>query len=182
MQLITDPGSSQLYKRQDHGTHDILPGPYQVGRAFLTPSHAHLPLQREAVKHFADTSRYDRRAFGRQANPTRSNQNPNQAPSRSNTSSPTTYSPSSLGPPQMSGAPLSPSLSASMAHNESAHQTNQIPPGKTPLFFREEHAGFIARGNFATLALKPQLVEEGEWLAHQGTFHVSARYLRTILT
>lgn len=55
-----------------------------------------------------------------------------------------------------------------MAHNESAHQVNQIPAGKTPLFFREEHSGFIAKGNFATLALKPQLVEEGEWLAHQG--------------
>jgi len=55
-----------------------------------------------------------------------------------------------------------------MAHNESAHQINQIPSNKTPLFFREEHSGFIARGNFATLALKPQLVEEGEWLAHQG--------------
>jgi len=71
----------------------------------------------------------------------------------------------------MMGAPASPSLSATMAHNESAHQVNQIPSGKTPLFFREEHAGFIARGNFATLALKPQLVEEGEWLAHQRMHH-----------
>ena len=74
------------------------------------------------------------------------------------------------GPPQMGGAPASPSLSAAMAHNDSAHQINQIPSNKSPLFFREEHAGFIARGNFATLALKPQLVEEGEWLAHQGMF------------
>lgn len=55
-----------------------------------------------------------------------------------------------------------------MSHNETAHQSNQIPTNKTPLFFREENAGFIARGNFMTLALKPQLVEEGEWLAHQG--------------
>ena len=55
-----------------------------------------------------------------------------------------------------------------MAQNESAHQSNQSPVRRTPLFFREENAGFIARGNFMTLALKPQLVEEGEWLAHQG--------------
>jgi MOB kinase activator 1 len=55
-----------------------------------------------------------------------------------------------------------------MAQNESAHQSNQAPQlNKTPLFFRDENAGFIARGNFMTLALKPQLVEEGEWLAHQ---------------
>jgi MOB kinase activator 1 len=56
-----------------------------------------------------------------------------------------------------------------MAQNESAHQSNQVATArKSPLFFREENAGFIARGNFMTLALKPQLVEEGEWLAHQG--------------
>lgn len=59
-----------------------------------------------------------------------------------------------------------------MAQNDVAHQSNQnqVPTNKAPLFFREEHAGFIARGNFMTLALKPQLVEEGEWLAHQGAF------------
>lgn len=26
----------------------------------------------------------------------------------------------------------------------------------------------IVKGNFMTLAAKPKLVEEGEWLAHQG--------------
>jgi len=38
---------------------------------------------------------------------------------------------------------------------------------KTPLFFREEYAGFIVKGNFMTLSAKPQYIEEGEWLAHQ---------------
>jgi hypothetical protein len=58
-----------------------------------------------------------------------------------------------------------------MAQNESAHHSNQAPQlNRTPLFFRDENAGFIARGNFMTLALKPQLVEEGEWLAHQSTW------------
>nr|OQO31655.1 hypothetical protein B0A51_01145 [Rachicladosporium sp. CCFEE 5018] len=105
------------------------------------------------------------RAFGRGSNPTRSNQP--QAPNRSNTSSPTTYSPSSLIPPPLPNGPASPSLTATMQHNDSAHQTNQVPTHKIPLFFREEHSGFIARGNFMTLAMKPQLVEQGEWLAHQ---------------
>jgi hypothetical protein len=36
-------------------------------------------------------------------------------------------------------------------------------------FFREEYAGLIVKGNFMTLAAKPGLVEEGEWLAHQST-------------
>jgi MOB kinase activator 1 len=64
-----------------------------------------------------------------------------------------------------------------MAQNESAHQSNQAPVRKSPLFFREENAGFIARGNFMTLALKPQLVEEGEWLAHQGKRCFSLSFL-----
>ncbi|EMD01243.1 hypothetical protein BAUCODRAFT_53158, partial [Baudoinia panamericana UAMH 10762] len=34
-------------------------------------------------------------------------------------------------------------------------------------FFREDYAGFIVKGNFMTLAAKPHLIEEGEWLAHQ---------------
>lgn len=39
---------------------------------------------------------------------------------------------------------------------------------KPPVFFREEYIGFIVKGNFMTLAAKPALVEEGEWLSHQG--------------
>lgn len=39
---------------------------------------------------------------------------------------------------------------------------------KLPTFFREEYIGFIVKGNFMTLAAKPALVEEGEWLSHQG--------------
>jgi MOB kinase activator 1 len=70
-----------------------------------------------------------------------------------------------------------------MAQNESAHQSNQAPATrKSPLFFREENAGFIARGNFMTLALKPQLVEEGEWLAHQGERHTNRPLLGSTLT
>ncbi|KAI9712947.1 MAG: hypothetical protein M1828_001506 [Chrysothrix sp. TS-e1954] len=38
---------------------------------------------------------------------------------------------------------------------------------RVPYFFREENAGLIVKGNFMTLAAKPEIVEKGEWLAHQ---------------
>jgi hypothetical protein len=40
---------------------------------------------------------------------------------------------------------------------------------RSPFFFRDEYSSLIVKGNFMTLAAKPKLVEEGEWLAHQGT-------------
>lgn len=100
------------------------------------------------------------------------NQNQNQPPNRINTSSPSSYNPSSsLGPPpSVPQAPASPSLLlANMANNDQAYQNNSQPPprGKVPLFFREDHSGFIVKGNFMTLAAKPQNVETGEWMAHQ---------------
>jgi hypothetical protein len=39
---------------------------------------------------------------------------------------------------------------------------------RPPFFFREEYSSLIVKGNFMTLAAKPVLVDEGEWLAHQG--------------
>jgi hypothetical protein len=39
---------------------------------------------------------------------------------------------------------------------------------RPPFFFREEYSNLIVKGNFMTLAAKPVLVDEGEWLAHQG--------------
>ncbi|KAF2159096.1 hypothetical protein M409DRAFT_71225 [Zasmidium cellare ATCC 36951] len=53
-----------------------------------------------------------------------------------------------------------------MQVNEQAHQSNQ-GTRKPPFFFREEYAGYIVKGNFMTLAAKPHLVEEGEWMSHQ---------------
>jgi hypothetical protein len=45
-----------------------------------------------------------------------------------------------------------------------------VPGGsrRPPFFFREEYSNLIVKGNFMTLAAKPKLVEEGEWLAHTG--------------
>ena len=108
-----------------------------------------------------------RRSLG-QANRNRAANNAaqNQPPNRANTSSPSAYSPSGLGPPSFPPVPASPSASTAMTVNDQAHQNNQAPK-KLPFFFREDYAGFIVKGNFMTLAARPHLVEEGEWLAHQ---------------
>jgi len=42
------------------------------------------------------------------------------------------------------------------------------PSRRAPFFFREENSSLIAKGNFLTLAAKPEHVDKGEWLAHQG--------------
>jgi hypothetical protein len=48
--------------------------------------------------------------------------------------------------------------------------TPSSSPRRPPFFFREEYSSLIVKGNFMTLAAKPKLVEEGEWLAHQGDY------------
>lgn len=77
-------------------------------------------------------------------------------------------SPASLAPVSSQQMPLSPGLSATAMSFEtrepSAEPLNQRPP----FFFREQYANLIVKGNFMTLAAKPVLVEEGEWLSHQG--------------
>lgn len=65
--------------------------------------------------------------------------------------------------------PHSPALSAAMSCEsqvgpDGAQQSSSRRP---PFFFREEYSSLIVKGNFMTLAAKPKLVDEGEWLAHQ---------------
>ena len=86
------------------------------------------------------------------------------------TPSPTTPSyPPSGQPPSVPPMPHSPALSSAMSFER---QDVEAPPTSTsrrpPFFFREEYSSLIVKGNFMTLAAKPKLVEEGEWLAHQG--------------
>lgn len=69
-------------------------------------------------------------------------------------------------PPSIPAGPPSPGPTAAMNANAEAHQMN-LAQNKIPLFFKSEYAQFIVKGNFMTLAAKPHLVEEGEWLAHQ---------------
>ncbi|KAJ4323756.1 hypothetical protein N0V94_001675 [Neodidymelliopsis sp. IMI 364377] len=58
-------------------------------------------------------------------------------------------------------------MSASMSFDAGAESPAQSGNRRPPFFFREEYSNLIVKGNFMTLAAKPKLVEEGEWLAHQ---------------
>ncbi|TKX22313.1 hypothetical protein C1H76_5421 [Elsinoe australis] len=69
-----------------------------------------------------------------------------------------------LSPSQSSLNP-SPSPSPSAVIDNPMNQ--DIGNRGRPFFFREQYANLIVKGNFMTLAAKPVLVEEGEWLAHQ---------------
>jgi hypothetical protein len=66
--------------------------------------------------------------------------------------------------------PHSPALSSAMSFESQGAPDNSAPAGsrRPPFFFREEYSNLIVKGNFMTLAAKPKLVEEGEWLAHTG--------------
>jgi hypothetical protein len=66
--------------------------------------------------------------------------------------------------------PHSPALSSAMSFESQGAPDSSMPAGsrRPPFFFREEYSNLIVKGNFMTLAAKPKLVEEGEWLAHTG--------------
>ncbi|KAK7535470.1 protein kinase-like protein activator [Phyllosticta citricarpa] len=99
------------------------------------------------------------------------NSNQQQPPPPKGNNSPTTsYQSSPQQSYQSSSATLaaqSPSMSASTAseaHHDASHQPGTRKP---PYFFRDEYANLIVKGNFMTLAARPKMVDEGEWLAHQ---------------
>ncbi|KAH7385607.1 protein kinase-like protein activator [Pyrenochaeta sp. MPI-SDFR-AT-0127] len=97
----------------------------------------------------------------------------NQQQGKGGTPSPTTAyaaSPTSQQPPSVPPMPHSPALSSAMSfESQGAPSEGSVPAGsrRPPFFFREEYSDLIVKGNFMTLAAKPKLVEEGEWLAHQ---------------
>ena len=60
-------------------------------------------------------------------------------------------------------------MPAEGAEQASGPQAPSAPaPPSVPFYFREKYATLIVRGNFMTLAAKPMVIDEGEWLAHQG--------------
>jgi len=71
--------------------------------------------------------------------------------------------------------PHSPALSSAMSF-EAPSEGSAPGSRRPPFFFREEYSNLIVKGNFMTLAAKPKLVEEGEWLAHQGTSYAVDAY------
>lgn len=59
-------------------------------------------------------------------------------------------------------------MSVDSGENVGGQQTPTAPVHqRTPFYFREKYATLIVRGNFMTLAAKPMVIDEGEWLAHQ---------------
>ena len=42
-------------------------------------------------------------------------------------------------------------------------------PRPKPAWLHEAYAKHIVKGNFMTLSARPKTVEQGEWIAHQGT-------------
>ncbi|KAL9055298.1 MAG: hypothetical protein Q9162_003605 [Coniocarpon cinnabarinum] len=107
--------------------------------------------------------------FGRPANKAPSSRQ--ESPAGDNNNSPTTLEQSSrsnLSTPVSPQPPRSPTLPEPAAQSRSASNMSSHPPGRRmPFFFREENSGLIVKGNFMTLAAKPEHVEKGEWLAHQ---------------
>ncbi|KAK7535868.1 protein kinase-like protein activator [Phyllosticta citribraziliensis] len=99
------------------------------------------------------------------------NSNQQQPPPPKGNNSPTTsYQSSPQQSYQSSSATLaaqSPSMSASTAGDAHHDASQQSGTRKPPYFFRDEYANLIVKGNFMTLAARPKMVDEGEWLAHQ---------------
>jgi len=60
------------------------------------------------------------------------------------------------------------SQSSSTTINTSPSVDSSPASRRIPFFFREENSNLIVKGNFMTLSAKPEFVEKGEWLAHQG--------------
>lgn len=42
-------------------------------------------------------------------------------------------------------------------------------PRPLPIWLNPAYAKHIVKGNFMTLSARPKTVEQGEWVAHQGT-------------
>lgn len=104
-----------------------------------------------------------RRGFGRQ-----SNKAPQQQNKGGNAPSPSYQTAPSMASSSSQNLPNSPALSATMSFENVNHSDSGNQHRNPPFFFREQYANLIVKGNFMTLAAKPVLIEEGEWLAHQG--------------
>lgn len=131
-----------------------------------------LSIRKREGSPLADSECKRRRGFGRQSNkPTNAPQQPKSSGATSPSFPPQqqqpSFSQSSLASSH-SNMPQSPSLTQSPSLENTPGHENNNPNRKPPFFFREQYANLIVKGNFMTLAAKPVLIEEGEWLAHQG--------------
>lgn len=87
---------------------------------------------------------------------------------------------SSLVAPKIPPLPSSPSLAqnigmddpAAFASNGNDILSSYHLPRPLPLWLNAQYAKHIVKGNFMTLSARPKTVEQGEWIAHQGTWHL----------
>ncbi|KAL1306868.1 hypothetical protein AAFC00_005518 [Neodothiora populina] len=107
------------------------------------------------------------RGFGRQSN--KGPQQPHQQQNKGAgvASSPVYQTSPSLTPLSSQQLPNSPAMSSTMSFDSNPGSEGGNQHRNLPFFFREKYATLIVKGNFMTLAAKPVLIEEGEWLAHQ---------------
>lgn len=132
-----------------------------------TPSFLASPASDRLFDIFANPSASSRQGLSRQSN----NRSPNSQLQERGHVPPPLPSPTL---PQNRGSsaspvPRSPGLSSNMSLPDHASASGQQPPRRPPYFFRDEYSGLIVKGNFMTLAAKPVHVDDGEWLAHQGS-------------
>lgn len=57
----------------------------------------------------------------------------------------------------------------SLPNSNDPLSTYNLPRPK-PLWLNNAYAQHIVKGNFMTLSARPKTVEQGEWIAHQGSF------------
>lgn len=63
--------------------------------------------------------------------------------------------------------------SSSLPNSGDALSCYNLPRPK-PLWLNDSYAKHIVKGNFMTLSARPKTVEQGEWIAHQGTLTQTA--------
>ena len=114
-----------------------------------------------------------RQGFNRQSNKANGNGNGN-ANQQKGTGSPN-FSPTAVTPPMPPLTTSAALLSALGSNLENVSNNGEAPadPEPTKLFFREKYARLGVKGNFMPLDAKPQNVDLGEWLAHQGWLTIS---------
>ncbi|KAF2706876.1 Mob1/phocein [Pleomassaria siparia CBS 279.74] len=113
------------------------------------------------------TSHIRRQGFGGRSNKSNQSGNKGNGQGTPSPTGPYSQSPTSSQPPSVPPMPHSPALSSAMSFESQVGPDSAQQSRRPPFFFREEYSNLIVKGNFMTLAAKPKLVEEGEWLAHQ---------------
>jgi hypothetical protein len=110
---------------------------------------------------------YSRQGFSRPGNKSNNSQKPGGTPSPGGTP----YQSSSNLAPRVPPLPNSPSFASSLTGATTMDEgmdDKQFVKVKDPLWYNEKWTRQVVKGNFMTIVARPKIVEDGEWLAHQG--------------